>query len=99
MNAAVLDFHETERDEQKPVVYPNAYVSVVPNGKFCPICGLGHAKLYSLLTRGEASKHVRTVSLREPGTTRGKFLFHAGDMLRWLDRLAAQQAEARAAEK
>jgi hypothetical protein len=95
MNAADLDFIARERTEQTPVPYPNAYVTVVPNGKKCPISGLSHGHLYSLLTRGEASKHVRTVRLREPGATRGKLLFHAGDFLAWFDRLAAQQAKAR----
>lgn len=79
--------------------YPSAYTAVVPNGGICPISGLKHAQLYQQLLRGEAARHVRTVILRTPGATRGKLLFHVGDMLRWLDGLAAQQASARRTER
>lgn len=72
--------------------YPNRYIPVVPNGQVCPITGLKHAKLYSTLKTGLASKHVRVLTLKEPGAARGKLLFHAGDMLRWFDSLAAEQS-------
>ena len=95
MNAAVvIDQLPTLTPER----YPNAYVPIVPNGQLCPVTGLKHATLYRKLTEGEAAKHVRVVSLREPGAARGKCLFHAGDMLRWLDSLAAQQARERGEE-
>lgn len=67
--------------------YPNSWSSVVPNRKVCPITTMGHAYLYHQLLRGEASKHVRTAHLREPGASRGKLFFHVGDMLRWLDKI------------
>ena len=68
--------------------YPMRYVPVPPNGKVCPVTGLKHAYLYRLLRHGEAAKHVRIAHLKEPGCSRGRMLFHAGDMLRWLDRVA-----------
>jgi hypothetical protein len=68
--------------------YPMRYVPVPPNGKVCPVTGLKHAYLYRLLRHGEAAKHVRIAHLKEPGCSRGRVLFHAGDMLRWLDQLA-----------
>ena len=76
-----------------PTAHPNRYIPVVPNGQVCPVTGLKHAKLYSLLKNGEAAKHVRVLSLKEPGAARGKLLFHVGDMLRWFDSLAASQAQ------
>jgi hypothetical protein len=78
--------------------YPHCYIPVAPNGRKCPVTGLGHGRLYALLRDGAAAKHVRIVNLREPGASRGKLLFHQGDMLRWLDSLAAQQAQERAAK-
>jgi hypothetical protein len=75
--------------------YPNSYASLPPNVKsaLCPHTGLRHAHLGKLLKPGGlAAAHVRTVMLRQPGARHGKTLFHVGDMLRWLDGLAAQQA-------
>lgn len=77
--------------------YPNVYIPVVPNGRACPVTGLKHALLYRQLIKGEAAKHVRVARLREPGASRGKMLFHVGDMLKWLNGLAAEQAHNRAA--
>jgi hypothetical protein len=72
--------------------YPNCYAAIPPNGKVCPHTGLRHTHLYTMLAvGGTARPHVRVVSLREPGARKGKTLFHVGDFLRHLDRLAAQQ--------
>src|SRR4051812_40731150 len=84
-----------ESAPEKESSYPNSYVAVPPNGKVCSLTGLKHAHLYRLLLRGPAARHVRVVSLRDPGATRGRLLFHAGDFLRWLDRLAADQSSRR----
>jgi hypothetical protein len=73
--------------------YPNAYLPVVPNGRRCAVTGLTHGHLYRLLRSGPAARHIRIVSLRERGAARGKLLFHVGDMLRWLDAKAAEQAQ------
>lgn len=94
--AAIIEDPPVENTANR---YPNAYMPVVPNGQICSVTGLRHAKLYHLLGRGEASKHVRTVILKEPGAARGKLLFHVGDMLRWLDGLAEAQAAERKAEQ
>lgn len=90
-----MDTDEITTQGREAPLYPNCYESVVPNGRICPVSGLRHAQLYQQLLHGEASKHVRVVSLRQPGTKRGKLLFHRGDMLRWLDGLAAEQAARR----
>ena len=72
--------------------YPNAYAAIPPNGCTCRRTGLKHAHLYKLLTgHGVARAHVRVVNLKEPGASKGKTLFHIGDMLRFLDDLAKQQ--------
>jgi hypothetical protein len=73
--------------------YPNRYSAIPPNGQQCEFTGLKHAKLYQLLD-GSAKGKVRVANLREPGATRGKTLFHVGDMLRYLDSLASQQEAA-----
>lgn len=64
-----------------------------PNGKRCPFTGLSHARAYALILKGPARRHVRTVSLAEPGK-RGTRLFHVGDALRYFENLAATQAAA-----
>ena len=72
--------------------YPNCYAPIPPNGKLCPHTGLRHTHLYTMLAAGGTARpHVRVVNLREPGAKKGKTLFHVGDFLRLLDRLAAQQ--------
>jgi hypothetical protein len=88
MDAAIVTENTQPQDYRR---YENRYVPVPPNGKTCPISGLKHAHLYRLLLRGPAGRHVRVVSLREPGATRGRLLYHAGDFLHWLDTLAATQ--------
>ena len=42
---------------------------------------------------GPVRKKVRVANLRTPGTTRGHTLFNVGDMLRYLDEVAGEQAE------
>lgn len=78
------------KDQTADRDYPNRYAPIVPNGEKCQFTGLGHARLYQLLN-GPARKHVRVASLREPGKTRGTRLFHVGDLLRFLDKLASEQ--------
>ena len=82
----------TIQEDQRPKEYPNAYAALpisVP-GVHCQHTGLRHAHLSKLLKPGGlAATHVRVVLLREPGARHGKTLFHVGDMLRWLDSLAA----------
>jgi hypothetical protein len=75
--------------------YPNAYAALPSNtkGVTCPHTGLRHAHLAKLLKPGGlAAGHVRVIALRIPGARHGKTLYHVGDMLRWLDGLAAEQA-------
>ena len=71
--------------------FPDRYAPIPPNGRRCDFSGLGHARLYQLLN-GPARPFVRVASLREPGAKRGTRLFHVGDLLNYLDRLAAEQA-------
>ena len=77
--------------------FPDRYAPIPPNGRKCEFSGLGHARLYQLLD-GAAKPFVRVASLREPGARRGTRLFHVGDLLRYFDRLAAEQA-ARSADQ
>jgi hypothetical protein len=80
-----------DNDENK---YPNRYTSIPTNGDICPVTGLKHAKLYSMLSKGgDAYGKVRVASLREPGKQRGKTVFHVGDMLRFLDEKAKAAME------
>ena len=76
----------------RPVVYPNRYTPIPPNGKRCEFTGMKHAKLYDMLSVGGIARNkVRVANLRSPGTNRGQTVFHVGDMLRFLDELAAEQ--------
>lgn len=72
--------------------YPNRYAPIPPNGHRCEFTGLGHAKLYNVLSLGgPVRKKVRVANLRAPGARRGQTLYHVGDLLRYLDELAATQ--------
>ena len=72
--------------------YPNSYAPIPANGQSCPHTGLKHAHLYKLLAeKGAAREFVRVVNLRDPKARHGKTLFHVGDILRFLDRLALEQ--------
>jgi hypothetical protein len=82
-------------DAPKGHKYPNAYAALPKNSKevTCPHTGLHHAHLAKLLKPGGlAAGHVRVIALREPGARHSKTLFHVGDMLKWLDGLAAKQS-------
>ena len=48
-------------------------------------CGLSRSKLYE----GTAKRHFRSVSIREPGQTKGTRLFHLGSILEYIDRCEA----------
>jgi hypothetical protein len=72
--------------------YPNRYIAIPPNGETCPVTGLKHAKLYTLL-KGEARGKVRVANLKSPEATRGKTLFHVGDMLRFLNKKAEENTQ------
>jgi len=79
-------------DESQNRRYPNCYAAIPRNGAVCPHTGLKHTQMYGLLTDGGMARpHVRVVNLRQPGSTKGKTLFHVGDFLRFLDELAEQQ--------
>jgi hypothetical protein len=69
----------------------NRFIPIVPNGRVCPITSLKHAALYRLLVHGPARRHVRVCNLRQPGQIRAQTLFHVGDMLAYLSRLAERQ--------
>ena len=72
--------------------YPDKWIEIVPNGRVCEHTGLKHARLYTLLgNNGIARREVRVANLRNAGASQGKTLFHLGDFLRFLDRLAAEQ--------
>ena len=81
-----------EEPMAKPVEYPNRYTPIPPNGKRCEFTGMKHAKLYHILNVGGIARNkVRVANLRSPGANRGQTVFHVGDMLRFLDELAAEQ--------
>lgn len=83
---------EVELEEDQNLDYPNCYAPIPPNKSMCPHTGLRHTHLYSLLNAGGAARpYVRVVNLKQPGARKGKTLFHVGDFLRYLDRLAAEQ--------
>lgn len=73
--------------------YPDRWAAIPPNNQTCQHTGLGHAKLYGLVgPSGIARKHVRVANLKPPGATRGKTIFHVGDMFKWLDSIARGQS-------
>lgn len=72
-------------------MYPNLYRPIPANGKACHYTGLKHARLYKLLNNSSARKTIRVVQLRDPGAAKGVTLYHVGDLMLFLDRLAAQQ--------
>jgi hypothetical protein len=84
---------ESTRSEgyDQSLPYPDRYAQFPANGRRCEFSGLGHGRFYQLLD-GPAKDHVRVASLKEPGKKRGTRLFHVGDLLRYLDGLAAAQA-------
>jgi hypothetical protein len=83
---------EVELEEDQNQHYPNSYAPIPPNKSQCPHTGLRHTHLYSLLSLGgEARPYVRVVNLKKSGTKKGKTLFHVGDFLRFMDRLAVEQ--------
>jgi hypothetical protein len=91
LTAVVIEQEQMTR----PAVYPNRYATIPPNGRRCEFTGLGHAKLYHILsTEGIARRQVRVANLRTPGAARGQTLFHVGDMLRFLDELADADCQA-----
>ena len=76
--------------------YPNIWTPIAPNGQTCKHTGLGHGQLYGMLKGSDggdpiAKGHVRVASLRRSGRGRGKTVFHVGDMMRFLDKLAKEQ--------
>jgi hypothetical protein len=78
---------------QKPAsTSQDRYTPITPNGVTCPVTGLNHPRLFQLLA-GPARAHVRVVSLKQPGQIRAKRLFHVGDMLAYLNNLAASQQD------
>lgn len=71
--------------------YPDRCTPIPANG--LRFTGLRDAKLYHLLSGGgPARARVRMANLRNAGAKRGQTLFHAGDMLLYLDELAGEQA-------
>ncbi len=55
--------------------------------------GFSRSKLYQLVLEG----HIRSVSIREPGQTKGTRLFHLGSILQYIDQQEqAQQNISRA---
>lgn len=70
----------------------NIFRPLPANGQRCEFTGLGHTRLYRLLCNpGDARTHVRVASLRKPGQTRAKRLYHVGDLVAYLSRLADEQ--------
>jgi hypothetical protein len=79
-------------DDDQRRDYPNCYAAIPANGKVCPHTGLRHAQMYVLLSKeGAARPFVRVANLRQPRSKKGKTLFHVGDFLHFLDRLADAQ--------
>src|SRR4051812_19873675 len=87
-----FDLAASERESAGSPGHPNCYSAIPPNSKTCVYTGLKHAHLYALLTgKGAARPYVRVANLKEPGSSKGKTLFHVGDMLRFLDWMSKTQ--------
>lgn len=80
-------------DDANPIdKYPDRYSEIPKNGQICQYTGLKHAALYRLLSNaGEFRDYVRVIQIRRPGASRGKTMFHVGDILKRFDELARVQ--------
>ena len=72
---------------------PDAWTTLPKKGKQCPYTGRSAAWYYRRILQGEARKHIRTIHEREPGSNRGAWMIHIGDLLAYLNRLAEAQNE------
>ena len=87
-----IEIKPNSAEDERARQYPDVWTEIPPNGKVCAHTGLKHAKLYSMLGKGGIARaYVRVANLRDPRATQGKTIFHVGDMLRFLDSLAAKQ--------
>lgn len=92
MKQMLVEIPNQEPEADSVHDYPNCYAAIPVNGKICERTGLKHAQLYKVLTgSGAARPFVRVANLKLPGASKGKTLFHVGDMLRFLDHLADEQ--------
>jgi len=69
----------------------NFFRPIPPNGRRCPYSGLSHTSMYRLLVHGPARDFVRVANLKQPGQTRAQTLYHVGDWVSYLSRLAEEQ--------
>jgi hypothetical protein len=53
----------------------------------CTVVGIGRSSFYAHLNSGK----IRTVSLKRPGTTKGRRLIHLASLLGYLELLAIKQ--------
>lgn len=74
----------------------NFFRPIPPNGRRCLYSGLTHASMYRQLVYGEARHHVRVANLKQPGQVRAQTLYHVGDWVAYLSRLAEEQRAAAA---
>ena len=92
MSQFLIEMPEPNKLSADQQGYPNRYTPIPPNGRTCQHTGLRHAQLYKLLgENGSARPYVRVANLRQPGASKGKTVFHVGDLLKYLDRLAVEQ--------
>lgn len=92
MSQLLIDVPEPASKPAETEIYPNRYTAIPPNGRICHHTGLKHAQLYKLLAQnGAARPYVKVANLKVPGASKGKTIFHVGDMLRFLDGLARHQ--------
>jgi hypothetical protein len=92
MSQLLIEIPEPPKQAADTHNYPNCYAAIPPNGKGCQHTGLKHSQLYKLLGQcGAARRYVRVANLKDPGASKGKTVFHVGDMLRYLDWVAQDQ--------
>ena len=87
---AEIIIEETENIPDARIL--NIYRPVPPNGKKCPVTGMGHSGFYSrIINDPKVRQKVRIVQFKKPHQTRAQCFYHVGDLLQYFNELAEQQ--------
>lgn len=85
--------HDTPEDPWFSQHLFERWVAAPSGSDRCPVSGFSHGTFYREVINGPGRDHVRILDFRHKGQRRAKKYFHAGDLLRWLNRLAEEHAK------
>ena len=91
MSATLHVIIRSSDGDEQVIKTPDAYTTLPTKGKRCPYTGRSAAWYYRRILKGDARKHIRCIHEREPGSSRGTWMVHIGDLLAWLNRVAETQ--------